>query len=365
MYGKTPNKKTTSSQDPNQNFSHNNHVLTPPSASEMLSHPKLEPEKPTNESPKYDYIDPLDVPQPKPTTVISTENTPLPKDTNKGISDPIPIQILGIEIKHDLPTSVYTMITIGAVLIVLLITSVGYGISVLNIIFSLLFAITITTALKMFMKTKFRNGSLGYYVMILVIAVVAFSVTGYFSGQQRYISSLQHQFGCSIDKYANGFNANENLRQDVKYVECMAEQIIREAVGNDDISAACNLDDGTGTIQSAIFSQPHGYVYIGKRKSSLSHIVCDSLYSWLKTDRRKLSDAQGWAFEVILYEAMYLKGARNEAEATYKSMLTYKNVVTGFGVKSSEADRFIEYFKNDINPRQPAQYRVDWKARGL
>jgi hypothetical protein len=333
-------------------------VLKPPDESEMLSRPEPKPtDKSTGEIESEGvtgYIDPIDTPTPQPKASSPTILDTLHKEE---INETNTIHIFGLEITNDLPIYIYLAVATIVVIISLTILLIGNRVNLLMIIFEALLVIMSMAIVKLVVKLKLGKSDWGYYMLVSFIFLIALGAIGYFDNKQQYINSLRNQYGCTLSRYTN-------FKDDVAYVECMAAVVTGKVIGRNNVSVKCEPGTDT-TISEIIIPESHGWVWLGSNESSIKWNVCESFYSWLRSDRKRISNTQGWALLVIIHEAIHIGGEHDEKETSYKSAVVYEDIVTSFGISHDEAKRYIEYFKKEVNPRQPPEYRVDWATRDL
>lgn len=98
-------------------------------------------------------------------------------------------------------------------------------------------------------------------------------------------------------------------------------------------------------------------------KANLSSNVCGNFSAWLRSDKRRATDDQAIALQVVIHESVHLTGEHNESETEYKASELYEEIAVSLGASRTEAKRMNEFYKSEINPRKPENYRVDYESK--
>ena len=112
-----------------------------------------------------------------------------------------------------------------------------------------------------------------------------------------------------------------------------------------------------------------GFFYLGwvwSDKPNVAHLrtdTCGDFGDWLMSDKRQASREQIQALQVVIHEAVHIGGELNEARTECKAMDHYERVATGLGATREEARRMLEYYKTNIYPGMPGEYRMDCTAK--
>jgi len=203
-------------------------------------------------------------------------------------------------------------------------------------------ALTIVTATRLTLGLILKK-YWAFSAIALIISTIGLGASIHFNSQQQFVNNLRNQHGCVLDNYTN-------YTTDVAYTECMATAVTRKASGLDNVYAICEEPD-FNTPLSKYFSTKNyaGYVVSGSNKSNLTGVTCYDFYNWLKTNRKHFNDVHGYAFHVILHEAMHLTGEFNEQKTERKANSIFVDTATYFGAEQSEAERYATHYKTAVN----------------
>jgi len=207
----------------------------------------------------------------------------------------------------------------------------GIDVGILTVVCVLLLVAVILTTIKLIVRlTKKKDWQ--FHIIALVVLLIPLGIAGFFEGKQQYIN----------------------------YV---ASDITREVVGRNNVSAKCvrNIGDALDINQ---YSRAVGWAQVGGQQSKLDRTTCKYFYEWLLSkDRTHPTDQQFYAIHVIIHEAIHLSGEDSESETEYKTVEIFEKIAINLGINRTEAKRYNEYYKTDINPRLPEQYHVDWAGK--